>query len=295
MVGTWIKNHKLVVLLLLIIGFILWKNNNPIPLSSNSSFQLRDAASSKIAVGSGMGAAPMPLIAQDSYAPTTETTNRMVIQNSYLSLLVDNVKNTTKQILTYTTSQGGYMVNSSIDNPNDTPTATVTIRIPSKNLDTILEYFRSLSIKVVSENLTGDDVTDQYTDLNARLATLNATKAKFQDIFNQAVKIQDILDVQRELINVQSQIDAVKGQQLYLSKSAEMAKVTLYLSTDEIALPYAPSETWRPNVIFKLAVRSLISHAREIGTGLIWIAVYSVIWIPLLIIGFILKKKLDKK
>jgi hypothetical protein len=95
-----------------------------------------------------------------------------------------------------------------------------------------------------------------------------------------AEKIEDLLNVQRELINLQSQIDSLKGQQQYYEKNAEMAKLTIYLSTDELALPYAPSESWRPQVIFKQAVRSLVTSLRKVGTAIIWLAVYSVVWIP---------------
>ncbi len=71
-----------------------------------------------------------------------------------------------------------------------------------------------------------------------------------------------------------------------------MAKVTIYLSTDEMALPYAPSNAWRPAVIFKLAVRSLIGSLRSLASVLIWIVVYSVIWLPILIAILLLRKKI---
>ena len=145
---------------------------------------------------------------------------------------------------------------------------------------------------MVSENLTGEDVTDQFVDIDARLATLYRTKAKFEEILDKAVKVEDLLNVQRELINLQTQIDSLKGQQLYLEKSAAMAKITIYLSTDELALPYAPSEAWRPTVILKLAVRSLVGNLRNFGSALIWIGVYSVVWVPILIVLFIIRKRM---
>jgi hypothetical protein len=230
----------------------------------------------------------------DNYAPAPQVSDRMVIQNSYLSLLVKNVRESVSQITEHAKAQGGYMVDTSLQNPQDAASATVTVRIPAKNLDPVLSYFRNLGVKVVSENLTGQDVTDQYVDIDARLATLEKTKLKFEEILGRAVLVKDILEVQRELINLQSQIDALKGQQNYLSKSAEMAKITLYLSTDEIALPYAPAEVWRPEVIFKLAVRSLVGHARQVASSLIWIVVYGVVWIPLLLIFFLLSKRFKR-
>jgi hypothetical protein len=147
---------------------------------------------------------------------------------------------------------------------------------------------------VVDENVSGRDVTDQYVDLEARLTTLNKTKAKFEEILDRATQVQDLLNVQRELINLQSQIDSIKGQQQYLSQSAKLSKVTVYLSTDEFALPYSPGQPWRPNVVFKLAVRSLVSTLRGAGTAAIWIGVYSPIWAPILAVIWVIKKKTSK-
>lgn len=300
MILPWIKNHKLILLLLLVISYLLWKSYRPPIIYNTARSDFSMPKSAGLGVGGGIGGAAPAMMERfiapsDNYAPSPDVNDRMVIQNSYLSLLVKNVRETVDQILAYTTTNGGYMVNSSLEQPNESPTANVTIRIPAKNLTGVLDHFRDLSIKVVSENLTGEDVTDQYVDIEARLATLYKTKSKFEEIMDKAFLVQDILQVQREIINLQGQIDSYKGQQQYLSKSAQMAKVTIYLSTDELALPYAPSEVWRPNVIFKLAVRSLISNVRQLGTALIWLGVYAVIWIPALIIIFILKNRFRKE
>jgi len=226
-----------------------------------------------------------------SIPPAPDVKDRLVIQNSTLSLLVKSVKSSQKKIIAKAASLGGYMVESKIRSPAGIDSATVIVRVPEKKLNQMLNYIRNLGVRVVSENLIGFDVTDEYVDIKARLDTLLKTKAKFEQILAKAVKIQDILQVQRELINLQSQIDRLKGQQQYLAKSAQTAKITVYLSTDEYSLPYAPVQPWRPQVIFKTAVRSLVSSTRNIASVAIWIVVYSVIWIPALIIYLIWKKK----
>lgn len=285
----WIKSHKLTSVLIVIIIYLLFRNNNPVSLNTfNVSPTLRSTSMmAEKSVPNIGGAAPDYIAPQTDYAPTADVKDRMVIQESYLSFLVKNVRETADQIIAFAQNAGGYMVNSSINSADEAPTGNISIRVPSKDLDNTLASLRKMAVKVVSENLTGTDVTDQYTDLDARLETLNKTKTKFEEILDKAYNVQDILTVQKELINLQSQIDSIKGQQLYLSKSAQMAKLTIYLSTDEISLPYAPSESWRPNVIFKLAVRSLVVDLRGLGTKLIWLTVYAVIWLPILIIGII--------
>lgn len=208
---------------------------------------------------------------------------------------VSKVADTQKLVIQKAEELGGYMVNSSIDNPSDVASSTVVVRIPSKQFEKALQYYRSLSIKVISENLQGDDVTDQYTDFATQLKTYEKTKTIFEGMLDKAINVQDILQIQREIINVQASIDSIKGQQNYLIKNAEMAKITVYLSTDELALPYAPTDTWRPTVIFKQAVRSLIGTLRSIGSLAIWIVVYSVILVPIFFIVIFIRKRTQIK
>ena len=295
--------HKLSTLLILILLIVIF--NNYLKGSIRQRYDVYESPSSGAvgiqpfgAVGvaapdfSGSDAIVNKSVSQES---SSATGDRTVIQNSTLSLLVNNVEEVKDTILTKTRELGGFMVSVNVNNPQDAATATITVRVPSTKLENAVKEFRGFAIRVTSEYLSGEDVTDEYTDIQAQMATLLTTKEKFEEILDRATAIQDILNVQRELINLQSQIDSLKGQQLYIERNAEMARITIYLSTDELALPYAPDEMWRPQVIFKQAVRSMIGALRNIGSLLIWIGVYSVIWIPALIIFYIVKRRMGKK
>ncbi|OGY27005.1 MAG: hypothetical protein A2Z42_02410 [Candidatus Woykebacteria bacterium RBG_19FT_COMBO_43_10] len=161
-------------------------------------------------------------------------------------------------------------------------------------MDAALDYFRSQAIKVTSENLVGTDVTEEFTDIQALLVTYEKTKTKFEAILDRATKIQDILTIQERLISIQSQIDSLKGQEKALKQNADLSKTTLFLSTDELALPYTPDKTFRPEVVFKKAARSLLNTLRLGGEALIWVGVYAVIWVPALG-GFFLYRRWRKK
>jgi len=291
----WIKRNKLASLLLLIIGFYLFKNflngfygisrlgfSSPSYNYAQESMGISAPANMKMAFpGIGGGGSYYP---NSPAPPTTDVTNRMVVQNSYLSLVVKKVADTLQSIKTYTTSIGGYMVNSDITNPEDNSSGNITLRIPSEKLEDALSKFRSLSVKVASERLNGTDVTDQYVDNEARLTVLNANMTRFKEIMSQANELSDILNIQQQIFSLQDQIDRIKGSNKYIEQTAKMSLVTVYLSTDEYTLPYAPSEPWRPDVIFKTAVRSLIGNLRGIASTAIWLVVYSVIWVPVLIL-----------
>jgi hypothetical protein len=298
---TWIKNNKLATVLFVVVAFFLLRNvgsyfgATSLSISAPSSMMGKSEFSDTVSLGAPaeLSVSRSNYLPSPEYAPQADVEDRLVIQESNLSLLVKNVVEVRNDILQYTKAEGGYMVSSNVSNPQDAPTATIMIRVPSDKLDSALEHFHSLSVKVVSENLSGRDVTDQYVDIDARLATLKATKERFESILAQATEIKDITNLTREILSVQNQIDALIGQQESLEQNAQLAKLTIYLSTDELALPYAPSETFRPNVIFKLAVRSLIGSLRSFATWAIWIGVYAVVWAPVVVV-FILFKRWKK-
>lgn len=224
-------------------------------------------------------------------APAPDVENRLVVRNSQLSLLVKDVRQSQKAVIGKAQETGGYMVDSQISSPQGIDSGSVTVRVPENKLDNVLEHFRNLGIRVVSENLIGRDVTDEYVDVQSRLETLYKIEVKFEGILDKAEEVQDILQVQRELVNLQVQIDRLKGQQQYLEKTAQWSKITVYLSTDELALPYAPTQPWRPKAIFKRATRSLIGTGRSLGTLTIWLGVYSVVWLPVLGVIYFFKRK----
>ena len=296
----WIKRNKLTTFLLVIITFLIFRSTPVIP------YQLRQKTVSPDMGYTGTGitlegapAASRVIRNPSMYPPVqeftpTDTADRLVVQETNLSILVNDVRKSVDAALNYVKEQGGYMVSSSITQPEEAPFATLILRVPSDKLRESMEYFRSLAIKVSSEYVQGEDVTDEYQDIDSRLKTLEQTKTRFEEILSQAVKIDDILRVQQEIISLQSQIDSLKGRQLYLEQTAKLARVTMYLSTDEIALPYARSECFGPNVIVKLAYRSLVRNVRKVATAAIWAGVYAVVWVPVLGIVLYLKRRMKK-
>ncbi|MFV1917710.1 MAG: DUF4349 domain-containing protein [Patescibacteria group bacterium] len=304
----WIKIHKLVTVLGIVVVYLLLRDSLVRPLSL--SRQAQRTAPPGSSFGGVAGTSPGGPIAnlrpgaglevselsfKEDVASSVPAGERLVITNSNISLLVEDVRQVGDRIVDYAVSQGGFMVSTSYNRPTESPFATITVRVPSAKFDEGMDFFRSLAIKVTNENLVGTDVTEEFVDIEARIATLEKTKAKFEEILEKAEKVDEILRVQREIINMQTQIDVLKGRRGALEKNAELSKITVYLSTDELALPYTPDKTFRPGVVFKLAVRGLLNALRIIGSAAIWVGVYSVVWLPALIIIFAYRRWRKKK
>lgn len=310
----WIKKNKLLTFFIVLFSFLAFRyvTTNVLGIGqyrySGSGVEYSQpgigAVTDSYSLGAKSGVA-LPSIALNK-ARTSPTyygnesvdlsqTDRMVVEETNLSLQVEDVSDSIQQIKNKAQILGGFMVNANLSRPQESSSGYISIRVPSSKSEEMLNYLRENSVQVVSENLNGYDVTDAYTDIDAKLQTLLSTKAKFEAFMLKAETIDEILRVQSELLRLQDQIDAQVGQKKYLEDVSSSVKITVYLSTDEYSLPYAPDDNWRPEVVFKTAVRSLVISIRGLAENLIWLAVYAVIWIPILIIGIVIYKFVKKK
>lgn len=304
---NWIKNHKLSALLIVVVLFFVL-----VPLARNifgvnfttyapasTNMGASDMAFSRTEAGIAMapsGALSLPsvLYSGGGGAPQVEKNSRMVVQNSNLSLLVKDVREAGGNIIGYAESKGGFMVETSYSRPEESPLGYISVRVPTASLNEALEYIRSQSIKVTNENLLGKDVTEQYINVEERIAALEKIKSRYESLLDNTSNVNELLNLQREIINTQTQIDNLLGQKKALEDNANFTKITIYLSTDELSLPYTPDNKFRPGVVFKLAVRSMLGTLQWLGEMAIWVFVYSVVWVPVVLV-FILYKKFKKK
>ncbi len=222
----------------------------------------------------------------------TSTQDRLIARETSLSLKVTDVAAVSEQILGIAKTMGGYMIDSSLTNLDDGQSASISIRVPSEKLSDTLAALRGVAVKVVTENRSGTDITDQYSDLDEQLRILQATKTKFESILAKAESVEDMLAVQQQVLSLQAQIDSIKGQQKYMQGTAQYSRVQIYLSTDELSLPYAPVQSWRPALVWKEAVRSLMLHARSIATLAIWAVVYAPVLIIAILVLIVLRRRM---
>ncbi len=220
--------------------------------------------------------------------------DRLIIKNGSMSLVVDEVSVAVDQITQFTIEHGGFVVTSNIEQSGIRPSGFVTVRIPSDVFDTGLDAVRALG-DVQSERVDGRDVTEEYVDLEAQQKNLEATEDQFLKIMKQAVKIADILSVQRELTNVRTQIERLDGRMKYLKESAAFSSLTIHLSSDPEDLPVLDgNNTWKPLATAKDALRDMLDVGVGIADAIIWALVYIPVWIGLWIF-FVLGRKVYRK
>ena len=105
---------------------------------------------------------------------------------------------------------------------NDTR-ANVVLRMESDKLDNAIGQLRAMAIEVRNLNVTGEDVTAEFVDLDAQLKNLESAEAQLKKIMEQTEKSEDVLAVFKEITAIRGQIDQIKGRMKFLSQSAALA------------------------------------------------------------------------
>jgi hypothetical protein len=120
-------------------------------------------------------------------------------------------------------------------------------------------------------------VTEEYTDLDARLRNLEATETELLELLTEVrertSKAEDVLAVHRELTSIRSQIEQLKGRMQYLEKMTAMATINVELIPDVLAKPIVVAG-WRPTGTAANALRTLVKTLQFIVDAAIWIIIY---------------------
>ena len=188
---------------------------------------------------------------------------RKVIKDASLSVVVKDPEASMKAISALAEQLGGYVVSSSTSQsnygPNNSsmPSGNISIRIPAEKLNDVLEQIKKDAVEVTSENISGQDVTDQYVDLTSRLSAKQAAEKKLTEIMEAAEKTEDVMAVYAQLQQVQSDIEVLKGQIKYIDQSAAMSSVNVYLAAEESIQPIQIGP-WKPEGAAKQAVEDLV-------------------------------------
>ncbi len=209
------------------------------------------------------------------------TIERKIVRNAHISIVVDDIDTVVSRVTTLVAAQQGFVVHSSRFGTGDEERASMSFRVPSDELDSVLAQIREWASNVENEETSARDVTEEFIDTEARLNSLKATEAKYLDLLTRAETVEDTLNVQRELENVRYQIESTEGRLRFLRQTTALSLVNLNISTTERARPLLVAG-WDVTDVATSAVRGLIQTAVAVVNVLIWVVVFIPVWVPLI-------------
>lgn len=216
---------------------------------------------------------------------------RQIIRDATMGLKVENVVKTTSQIQMMVKGVRGFVTSSSTSRgAKNRPYANMTLRVPEKQFDSMIERLRELG-EVLSDNITGDDVTTQIADVNARIKTLRSEEETLRQILKGTRKIGEVLEVRDRLTSVRQEIESYTAQAKSMKNLAALSTISVSLEQrypeDEKPKPEGnwSEETWEN------AKLGLAAVGRFLAQVAIFLFVYSPIWIPVVLIAWWISRR----
>ena len=226
-----------------------------------------------------------------------QRTNRMIVKNAELQLVVADTDTAMDLVTQIVADAGGYIISSRVwyeewENMSY-KYASLTLGIPVIQFETAMRRLRGTAIQVIDESASGQDVTDEYVDLESRLVNLRATRDRIREFLDQAEDVEQALQVNAELSAVEAEIETVQGRMNYLFDRAAYSTISVQLKPEyppePTPTPTPLPEPWNITKVTESASHTLVSILQTITEILVWLGIVAGPFIipPLAIAWFI--------
>ena len=184
-------------------------------------------------------------------AAAAQRSNRKIIKNAEIKLMVEDSDIAIDRATQIVSDVGAYIISSRIwyqsyagDNYKY---ATITMGVPVDQFETAIRRLRGISIQVIDENASGEDVTDQFVDLQSQVDNLIATRDRIRTFLDQSTSVEESLRVSQELSVIEGQIEEIQGRMNYLADRSAYSTITVTIEPElpEIIVP-TPTPTAPP-------------------------------------------------
>lgn len=219
----------------------------------------------------------------DQSQSVAEAVDRKIVRDANLSLEVSAPADTQRKIASIAESAGGFVVTSEAKrHENADPSrqgleVNLVVRVPALQFGSALDQIRAMGTRVVQEKITGQDVTEEFIDLEARIKTQKALEEQFLEIMKRANKVEDALEVQRQIAEVRTEIEKLEGRKRFLGNRASLSTISVTLQ-EPTAMVVSSSGFGRS---VKEAVRDAVDIA---GAIVLFLIRFVIVMIPIFLL-----------
>ncbi len=276
------KNKRMLLPLLIILSSVLVACSAALPQADRVAPAFEPGVAVDVVEEVEMLAeAPVAADADARFMSGEVPQERLVIRNANLAVVVPDPAASVEAIGRMAQEMDGFVVASNVFQSTFGPNnlvadqASITIRVPSERLDEALERIKRDATEVRNESVSGQDVTEEFTDLQSRLTNLEAAEEQLREIMASAVKTEDVLRVFEDLRRVREEIEVIRGRIQFLEQSARLSSISVELIPDVAAQPIQIAG-WSPQGTAKSAVEALVRTLQVLGNAIIWVIIYVV-------------------
>lgn len=208
---------------------------------------------------------------------------RMIIRSGTMSMEADSYDETETKIKDIAKNFNGYLTNSTSKlDANGKKQGSITIRVASDKFDAMVAEI-SKAGKVMNQNISGKDVTEEYIDAEARVKTQRELEDRLLKILaEKTARLTDLVEVEQKLANVRENIEKTEGRMRFLRDQAAYSTLTV-----SIYEPSLLNTSTGGGFFYELgqAVKKGLSGFTSVLAGIITVFIAL---LPLLIIAFLI-------
>ncbi|MBS1724461.1 MAG: DUF4349 domain-containing protein [Armatimonadetes bacterium] len=207
---------------------------------------------------------------------------RAIIRKASETIRVPDVEKTERDVTDFVATLGGYVSESHSSNLNATsPSVTMVLRVPVQTFDSTLLRIEAMGTRM-EKSISGEDVTAQLVDFDARLKIMQAQEESFRNILKNSSRTSDSLEVQSKLMNLRGEIESLEAQRKAMSGLATLSTIEATFVGSAMTGPKVEDKQWMQES-WSGSVSVLSSMARSLGSLAIFLLVLSPFWLPFVV------------
>lgn len=211
--------------------------------------------------------------------------DRKIVKTAELGIRAEDVRGSAARAQQVAAQFGGSVLSSQIVRGDGPVFADLVLLVPSPEFEKALEELRGLGKEVTTDTVRGEDVTEEFVDLESRERNLLAAEQSLLELYDRAQSVNDALAIERELANIRGQIEQVQGRIQYLEERTATSQIAL--SIQPVAPPTAQPPAWNPARVVAQAWNASLGVLQALATAVLSAVVFGWWLIPLLVAGFV--------
>lgn len=210
--------------------------------------------------------------------PLTAAVNRRQIFNAELVIEVQDVDTALQKVTETAEASGGFVMESQQSGTReDGRGLNVTLRVPWQQFRSVMTAVSSLG-EVRSRREWTQDVTEQYVDLEARIATKETHLEQLRSLYSQSGTLTEMMALQEEIDKVTADLESMKGRMRVLSDQVSLSTITIQFFEAGTGEPQRPvAGVWERMTV------GFMSSWRSVVRGLGDLAVAAAMLLPVLL------------
>lgn len=216
-----------------------------------------------------------------------EEFDRKIVKTAELGVEAESVRESAAEAQRIVSRFDGSVLSSELRGDDESVSADLVLSVPSQEFEAALDELRGLGKEVTTDTVRGEDVTEEFVDLESRERNLLAAEESLLRLYDRAESVEDTLTVQRELTGVRGQIEQVQGRLQYLENRTSTSQISLSIQPVPAPPPPKPpawspakaaTEAWGASLAVLQAAATAVISAVVFGWWLVPVIVAGLVW-----------------